>query len=120
LGDAAIDSAVRRLPPEYLTRDGAELAAALKARRDELPAAAGELYRLVAREAELHGTDAAEQVEAVRASDGSVEVSVREPGTALPLYRRRFDPRDTREVRLYLQGGDDRVAVSGAGDDGVL
>src|SRR3712207_7736399 len=37
LTDAAIEDAVRRLPPEHHALVGARMAAALRARRDELP-----------------------------------------------------------------------------------
>lgn len=45
LTDSAIDASVRRMPPAYLRRDGAELSATLHARRDRLPAAARDFRR---------------------------------------------------------------------------
>jgi len=47
LTDAAITSAVRRLPPEYLALGGGELARTLRDRRDRLPAAARDFRRLL-------------------------------------------------------------------------
>src|SRR4029077_14460317 len=35
-------------------------------------------------------------------------------------FHRRFDPRDTKEVRLLLCGGDDTVRVVGTGDGPTL
>ena len=32
---------------------------------------------------------------------------------AEPYYQRRFDPEETRSVRLYLHGGDDRIESEG-------
>jgi hypothetical protein len=40
-------------------------------------------------------------------------VAVLENGSAEPYFTRRFHPQETREVRLYLHGGDDRVKVRG-------
>src|SRR6185503_14672202 len=104
LTDAVIDSAVRRMPAEYVRIAGEELAAALKARRDALPAAAAEMYEILAREVDVHATDAAERAEITRLADGGVEVAVRAASGGGPFYFRRFDPADTREVRLYLHG----------------
>ncbi|HKP74270.1 MAG TPA: BamA/TamA family outer membrane protein [Longimicrobiaceae bacterium] len=121
LTDAVIDAAVRRMPPEYVRIEGEELAAALKARRDALPAAAAEVYAIVAREVDVHTTDAAERAEVVRLADGGVEVSVRAASGGAPFYLRRFDPAETREVRLYLHGGDDQALVRGASEgDAIL
>lgn len=121
LTDAVIDAAVRRAPPEYFALNGEDMAAALKARRDSLPAAAADFYHVVAREVDVHTTDAAERAEVERLADGSVDVTVHaggEPG-GVPYYHRRFVPGETREVRLYLHGGDDQAVVRGA-PDGIL
>jgi hypothetical protein len=115
LTDAVIDSAVRRMPAEYVRREGEALAAALKARRDALPTAAAEIYAIMAREVDLHATDKRERAEVVRLADGGVEVTVRpENGEGPPLFQRRFVPGETREVRIYLHGGDDVATVRGA------
>lgn len=121
LTDAVIDAAVRRMPAEYMALRGEELAAALKSRRDQLPQVAAEFYRIVAREVDVHTTDAREDVDVQRLADGSVDVTVhaKDEGDAGPYFHRVFRPGETREVRLYLQGGDDHAAVRGAGD-GIL
>jgi len=116
LTDAVIDSAVRRLPPEWFALEGEELAATLRARRDELPFASAELYGLVAREVEVHATDQADRADIDRLPDGSVDVTVHSAADprGWPYFHRRFFPGETREVRLYLHGGDDLALVSGA------
>jgi hypothetical protein len=116
LTDQVIDDAVRHLPPEYLSQGGEELAATLKARRDALPAAAGRFYRLVAGEVDVHATDQADRAEIVRHDDGSVDVVVHaaaDPG-GWPYFYRHFVPGETREIRLYLHGGNDVAVVRGA------
>jgi hypothetical protein len=121
LTDAVIDSAVRRMPPEYFALNGEELAADLKARRDALPEAAADFYRLLAREVDVHTTDKPERVEVERLADGAVDVTVhtRDDTGGVPYFHRRFVPAETRDVRIYLHGGDDQAVVRGAGD-GVL
>ena len=115
LTDELVRAAVGAMPPEYRAVDSARLARALLSRRDALPRAAGAFYRMLVREAELHGTDEADLVEVARRADGTIEVAigtVAEP--TAPYVARRFDPAETSEVRLYLHGGNDRVVVRGA------
>ncbi|HEX8904204.1 MAG TPA: hypothetical protein VF771_05140, partial [Longimicrobiaceae bacterium] len=121
LTDAVIDSAVRRMPPEYFALRGEELASVLKARRDGLPQIAAEFYRFLAREVDVHTTDKPERAEIVRQADGSVDVTVhtRDDVGGVPYYHRRFLPGETRDVRLYLHGGDDQAVVRGA-SDGIM
>ena len=121
--DAVIDSAVNRLPPAYLPLDSARLAHALRERRDHLPDAAARFYRHLAAEVDLHATDKDEVAEVTR-EDGhytTVALARRDKdGTVEPPYlRRRFDHRDTKDVRLFLAGGDDRVIVRGPGRGGI-
>jgi len=113
LTDAVIDEAARRMPEEYYRRDGARLARALKARRDNLPAEAARFYRLLAREAYVEGTDQAEAAQVRRLEGGDVEVILSPDGGGEPFFRRRFHPSETREVRIDLRGGNDRVTVTG-------
>ena len=113
LTDAVIDDAVKGLPAPYFRLDGAVLAARLKSRRDGLETIARDLYELVAREAEVHGTDEPESVQLLREADGSVEVVL--AGSAGRYFRRRFLPAETDEVRVFLKGGDDRVVSEGQG-----
>ena len=119
LTDGVIDDAVRRLPPEYYEKDGARMAAALKARRDQLPEAARRLYRLLAGEVDVRGTSQKDVVTARRGGDGSLELAVadrRKDGTLKdPYFRRRFLASETNDVRLYTLGGADSVAVEGSG-----
>jgi hypothetical protein len=117
--DQVIAGAVNRLPAEYLKLDGGYLHETLKARRDRLPEAAAEFYELLAREAEVYLTNAAEVVEVDRSErDDSVEVKVSANG-ADPLFRRRFFEKETSEVRIYAAAGDDRLASRGTGAGGI-
>ncbi len=117
LTDSVIADAVRRLPPEWYALDGARLATSLRRRRDALRSEAVRWYRLLAREAELHGTAAAEAVTVDRLEGGRVSVRIAPTGAGqAPWLARTFDPDDTHEVRLYLRGGADRVVVRGDGD----
>jgi hypothetical protein len=117
LTDAVIDDAVRRLPAELRAKNAAWLAAALKQRRDALRQAARRFYRLLAGEVDVYGSDEAERVDIAREGRRALDVTVypAEGSRERPLFHRRFDGAETREVRLYLHGGDDAVLVTGAG-----
>ncbi|HEX2206843.1 MAG TPA: BamA/TamA family outer membrane protein [Longimicrobium sp.] len=119
LTDEVIDAAVRRLPPEHHAVAGARLAAALRARRDALPQAADAFYRQLAAVVDVHGTDAAETAIIDRLADGSVEVRISARGGG-SLFRRRFMPGETGEVRIHLHGGDDDAHVAGHADGGPV
>jgi hypothetical protein len=116
--DPVVDRAVKRLPPPYYRVDGARLAARLKARRDGLEPMARRLYQLLAREAEVYGSDQSDTVQILREADGSVEVVL--TGSSGPYLQRRFLPGETREVRIFLKGGDDHVESEGHGDPKVI
>jgi hypothetical protein len=123
LTDEVIETAAARLPPSYLPLDSTRLANALKQRRDELPEAARRYYRHLAAEVDVHGTDRDEVAEVHRVNGRFAEVSLAVVGESgevgEPYFRRRFDHEDTKEVRLMLHGGADRVRVWGEGDGGV-
>jgi hypothetical protein len=119
LSDAAIDDAVRALPPEHYALKGKPLSASLKQRRDHLLDAAERYYRLLAKQVDVHATDGADQALITRGPKGEVELTVAggsvPSGGAAPYFERRFDPQATKEIRLFLDGGDDLAVVRGDG-----
>src|SRR5215469_6592604 len=116
LTDSVIADAVAQLPlPEY-ARYGKQLETALRARRDKLPQVARSFYRTVAAEADVH-TVAVPSIIEIRRWRDTVEIRARTRGSdTVTYYDRRFDAGSTGEIRLYLDGGPDSIAVSGAGD----
>ncbi|HKT60846.1 MAG TPA: BamA/TamA family outer membrane protein, partial [Gemmatimonadales bacterium] len=115
LTDQVIDDAVAHLPEEYKGSNAASLAAALKSRRDHLTEAAMRFYRMLAVEADVYGSDKAERVEAKKTGDRTLELAIypAKGDSSVPLFHRRFHRSETKEVRLYLHGGDDVVHVVG-------
>jgi hypothetical protein len=118
--DRVIDSAVRRLPDAHYQLDGARLAATLKSRRDGLRQAARAFYRHLAGEVDVTGTNLADSIHALRLQDTLDLAIYRRNGADGPYFRRRFTRGVTKEVRLYLMEGDDRVVLEGDGNAGVL
>lgn len=124
LTDEVIDAAVLRMPKEYYELNGAELSRRLKSRRDKFMNAAEEYYKHLAGEVDIHLTDGKEMVKVRRHDNGHVEVEVfpiRNDGLEDELYfQRRFLPEETKEIRVYLYGGRDRVECSGHPDNRIL
>ena len=118
LPDPVIDEAVQRLPATYYEMFGEFLSAALKSRRDRLPEFASRYYRLISRQIEIQATDEDEYVTLEHMSGGDLVVRIGLAGQSgadkeAPYFQRTFHYNETKEVRLYMRGGDDRVEVLG-------
>ncbi len=114
LTDGVIDSAVGQLPPEYRAAAAAPLATALQSRRDRLPHAARDLYRLVNREAAFFGSTGADTVTVTRTPHGGLELAFNTG------FHRAYGPDETDAVALYLLGGADQIHLEGPGVAGPL
>lgn len=112
--DSVIDAAVRRLPAQHYDAIGPYLVRALEQRRDHLDVVAREYYRLISRWAEILATDEDELLEVDHLPDGAARVRLSTRDGAAPYFDRTFQPDVTREVRVYLRGGDDSTVVRGA------
>jgi hypothetical protein len=121
LTDDVLERAARAMPPEYFAKDGARLLSGLKSRRDHLTAHADRFYRFINGTVDVFCTDQSERVTARRDPSGDLELSVAlaVPG-AEPYYHRHLRKGETKEVHVYLQGGNDEVVVTGGHHGGVL
>jgi len=111
VSDRGIDDAMAALPPEYVGKS-ADVALKLKARRNALRGAADRYYGELWKIADIHGTDADEVATVTRSGDGIVDVTI-QAGDSPPYFSRRFLSGETREIRIYLHGGNDRATVEG-------
>jgi len=116
--DAVIDSAVRMMPAEY-RHTAPAFAAKIKQRRNGLPAIATQFYRTLARIVDIHATDAADRATVTYLGGGIVDVRL-QTGNQEPYFQRRFDARETAEVRVYLHDGDDVAVVRGRAPNGAI
>lgn len=110
--DEVIDEAVHRLPPEWQALQP-HLASALRERRKHLVEYVMHYYRDLAKQVDIHATDRDENVSIQRLDHGVLEVSVALARQSEPYYRRRFLPSETKDVRIFLQGGNDHVERTG-------
>ena len=119
LTDQVIHEAVMKMPPAMYDKEGARLERELLARRNLLEKASVELYLLYAEDVDVYASSKAEYAKVHRMADGSIDVAIFKrdgntgAGKGTPFYSRIFTPRETSEVRLYLQGGDDRAVIDG-------
>jgi hypothetical protein len=120
LTDDVIAEAVRQLPPQHYRLKGEALGAALRTRRDRLPDAAERFYRQLGKQVDVYATDGGDRARVTRARDGKVDLTLSSDTVGEPYFRRRFDPATTKEIRLYLEDGDDAAVVSGEHDGGPL
>lgn len=125
LTDSVIDSAVQQLPPEHYRLVGADLVRTLKRRRDRLREAADRFYQIVSGYADIHASDQSDLAVIEKIDDDHVEVRVHSQGEVdgefrkEPYFYRIFDGRETREIRLYLLSGVDRVLVRGVAQGSI-
>ena len=121
--DAAIDEAMHRMPPEWYAIDGAQMTKDVQKRRDGIVAYARKFYLHLADRVDVRGSDRADLASVQHLEDGSLQLTLSPlgpDGTAgAPYYTRRFSPKETQEIRLYLLGGNDRVVASGPRKGGI-
>ncbi len=117
--DSMLARAVGRLPPGLPGRHREWLLNALRHRRDHLHEAADRFYGLVAEFADVHGTEASDELAIERYGDSVVSTRLGPPQAA-PYFFRMWRRGETREVRVYLHGGDDRAVVRGQADRGIV
>jgi hypothetical protein len=111
--DEVIDQAMRQMPPEWYAIDGAHLTKEVKERRDHLPEYARKFYLHLSDRVDVRATDRDDVAMVRRRDDGSLQVTLADAAGGEPYYDRRFRPDETKEVRLYLLGGNDRLVASG-------
>jgi hypothetical protein len=123
LTDRVIEDAVRRLPAGHRAPIEADLVTGLEARRDALDAFVREFYELLSGWVDVQATDESERLSVRWLEGGRVQVELSstppEGRDAEPYFRRTFTDAETREVRVFLRGGDDVALVEGSGESRV-
>lgn len=114
--DSVLEESLRRLPASSYNIRHNLLLQQLKQRRDNMPAAMDEFYRFIYKKADIRLSNKNELVEITDADSNALHVLVkkinREGQVKGVIISRTFDPRITREVRLYLSDGNDSVVIN--------
>lgn len=114
LTDAVIDEAFKTWHPESYALDGERIAADLKIRRDQLVDVADQFFYLVNRNAEVIGSRKADAFELTFEDDGAVQVAIAQLGSGKePWFSRRYEPKQTAQLRIFALDGDDVLTVRG-------
>lgn len=124
--DQLIEESVLRMPPELFELRGMEIIGKLKSRRDKLTEASDEFYKLIMRYVDIYGSDKKEFVEIIRIDNNFTSVQMfkrsskgdNERGEL--LFEKIYDHNYTEEIRIHLQGDDDKALLKGTVDSGIL
>ncbi|MGH7455469.1 MAG: hypothetical protein ACRENG_29215, partial [bacterium] len=114
-----IEEAVRRLPRPIYGLSGPWIEQKLKDRRKLMARAAEDYYSNLAKIADIVGRNKSEYAEIDRVENDRVEVKIfeRDKNTGEkkgePRYHRVFKRDETKEIRLYLLDGNDKVVITG-------
>ena len=124
ISDEVIAEAVGRLPASYQDEIGPWLIDAFTHRRDRLVRFADEYYVLLAGWVDLYGTDEEELALVERTGGGATRVRmyrlIRNEPSPRPYVDRTFSQSETREIRIFLQGDEDRVEIRGPSPSNIV
>ncbi|HEX6915020.1 MAG TPA: BamA/TamA family outer membrane protein, partial [Chitinophagaceae bacterium] len=125
ISDSVIERATRQMPAEVYAVSGADLAAKLRSRRDQLETLATQFYLSLAKETAVKGTKGNELLEVQGTGDGNIQLrlySIDKEGrsSAQPFYSRLFKPTETKEIHVYGWGGNDQFKAAGAGNSPII
>lgn len=111
--DEVLEASIRCLPREIYKLRHDELLAKLKERRKNIPKAMDEYFRFMNRIVDLRLSNKSEQVTIMDGAEGSLHIRVNgAEGSMQMVLDHTYHPEYTREVRLYLSGGDDQVTIA--------
>lgn len=117
LTDQIIEQAVGEWPEQIQALSGKEVTAKLKSRREHLKKDAQTYYKFLSKEVTIPGSEKEEYFQVERLNDKQTSLKIFKLDKAHQIqelsYQRIFDCRETREIRLYGLGGDDKFTING-------
>lgn len=114
LPDTAIESAVKKMPPEIYAINGQTITNKLISRRNDLHRASLKYYDFLAKQVSVLGSNQTEVFKVFNEGENiRVQVLARDKkDTSFVMYDRLFDPSKTKEIRLYGFRGNDKFDIS--------
>jgi DNA repair exonuclease SbcCD nuclease subunit len=114
LPDTAIAKAVKQMPPEIFALDGKQTIDKLISRRNELGKASMKYYDFLAKQVTVLGSNKTELFKVFNEGKNvRVQVLAHEgKDSGFVMYDRLFDPKKTKEIRLYGFRGNDKFDIN--------
>jgi hypothetical protein len=118
-----INKAFRQMPDTIFKLSGGELIRFFTSRRDKLDSLALRYYKFLSINVDVPASDKKEFFDISNLENGNVEITVsninKEGKKGRKVYHRIFDPKITKEIRLYGMAGEDVFSVSGPGSSEI-
>ena len=118
LTDEVIEKAFQELPDTVYALTADRIIEKLKSRRDQLPKVAEAYYKSLSREVAIVGSDKHEEFAVEFLNESRVEVKaykLKDGAREKAVFRRVFDPEETKQLNIYGLDGEDRFLFSGEG-----
>lgn len=116
--DEVLEAGLKRLPVETYRMRHDELFRKLKQRRDHIPAAMSEYYYFINRVVDIRLTNKNELVTVTDAPNKATHIVIekinKDGENKGKLMDMTYHPDITREIRIYLSAGNDKVVVNNA------
>lgn len=123
LTDAVIAEALGQWPEDIYQISGPQIEKALRARRDRLMEYAQTYHRFLSQRVNVLGSDQDEIVEVNRKAEGDTRVRIwdakKNGKKGRKLFDRTFLKAETKVIRIWAMGGDDRIKVKGEAKKGI-
>jgi len=117
--DSVLEAAIQRLPKDLSSQEKSAILEILKQRRDNLPAAMTSYYRFINRIVDIRLTDKPENILITTDTTKSTRITVskyeKKNKLTDTIFTMVYKPNVTHEIRLYTQGGDDRLLIDNTG-----
>ena len=115
--DSVIEEALRRQPPETQKYAAGKIVQALKEKRKYFKDEMMRYYRFLSGTVSIVGSNKKDEFTIIQNADGSATVQRSELDSSEKksrvLFERTFDPRITKEIRIYGLEGDDKFTFKG-------
>lgn len=114
--DSVLEESLKRLPREIYALRHDQWLAQLRQRRDQIPKEMEKFYRFEKKVVDIHLSDQNEYLTIKGQPDRTLNVTIKNItkegliGNKV-LADASFDPEVTKEIRIYLSAGDDRVVI---------
>jgi len=116
--DDVLEAGLKRLPKEIYGMRHDQLLLTLKQRRDGLPAAMDSFYKFINKIVDIRTSDKNEQVIITGTSDKAMHIVINKLDKSGDfkdlLMDITYDPAITKEIRLYVSAGNDRISIDNA------